>query len=57
MTRDYITEYSYGIAESLNLIAQAFGGSNNESLSKDSEIVAFFAAAEVAHNILQGSGY
>jgi hypothetical protein len=44
----YITEYSYGIAESLNLIAQAFGGSNNESLSKDSEIVEFFSSREVA---------
>jgi hypothetical protein len=49
MTRDYITEYSYGVAESFNLIApRLFGGSNNESLSKDSEIVEFLQQQEVA---------
>ena len=38
MTYDYITEYSYGIAESLNLIAPGlFGGSNNENLGVESE--------------------
>lgn len=38
MKYDYITEYSYGIAESLNLIApRLFGGSNSEQLSKESE--------------------
>jgi len=35
---DYITEYSYGIAESLNLLIPRFkGGSNSENLSTDSE--------------------
>src|SRR5690606_8028084 len=39
MSYDYITEYSYGIAESLNLIApRLFGGSNNEDLGVDSEM-------------------
>lgn len=48
MTRDYITEYSYGVAESFNLIApRLFGGSNNESLSKDSEMVEFLQQQQV----------
>ena len=42
MSYDYITEYSYGIAESLNLIApRLFGGSNNEDLGADSEMFQF----------------
>lgn len=42
MTRDYITEYSYGIAESLNLIApRLFGGSNNEKVGTDSSMFEF----------------
>jgi hypothetical protein len=42
MTKDYITEYSYGLAESFNLIApRLFGGSNNESLGKDSKMYEF----------------
>jgi hypothetical protein len=41
MTKDYITEYSYGLAESFNLIAPRFGGSNNESLGKDSKMYEF----------------
>ena len=42
MTRDYITEYSYGIAESFNLIApRLFGGSNHETLGKDSSMYEF----------------
>ena len=37
MEYDYITEYSYGIAESLNLIApRLFGGGNGEDLGTDS---------------------
>lgn len=49
MTYDYITEYSYGIAESLNLIApRLFGGSNNESIGKDSKIVQYLQTQEVA---------
>ncbi|MBR9855538.1 MAG: YfhO family protein [Algicola sp.] len=35
---DYITQYSYGIAESLNLfVPRLFGGSGNEDLGKDSK--------------------
>jgi len=42
MTRDYITEYSYGIAESFNLIApRLFGGSNNEKVGTDSSMFEF----------------
>ncbi len=42
LSHDYITEYSYGIAESFNLIApRLFGGSNSESLGKDSSMYAF----------------
>ena len=42
MTRDYITEYSYGIAESFNLIApRLFGGSNHEALGTDSKMYEF----------------
>lgn len=42
MSYDYITEYSYGIAESLNLIApRLFGGSNHESLGSDSNMYEF----------------
>jgi len=36
---DYITEYSYGIAETLNLFIPRFmGGSNSETLTRDSEM-------------------
>jgi hypothetical protein len=42
MTTDYITEYSYGIAESLNLIApRIFGGSSHENVGTDSRMYAF----------------
>ena len=42
LTHDYITEYSYGIAESFNLIApRLFGGSNSEALGKDSKMYEF----------------
>lgn len=42
MDYGYITEYSYGIAESFNLIApRLFGGSNNEKLTTDSEMYEF----------------
>ena len=42
MTTDYITEYSYGIAESLNLIApRIFGGSSHENVGSDSSMYAF----------------
>ncbi|OCB78495.1 YfhO family protein [Flavobacterium crassostreae] len=39
MTKDYITEYSYGVLESFNLIApRIFGGSNSEAVGKDSQM-------------------
>lgn len=42
LSKDYITEYSYGLAESLNLIVpRLFGGSNNEALGKDSKTYDF----------------
>jgi hypothetical protein len=42
LSHDYITEYSYGIAESLDLIApRLFGGSNNENLGTDSKMYEF----------------
>ena len=42
MSYEYITEYSYGKAESLNLIApRLFGGSNHEDLGTKSEMYDF----------------
>ena len=42
LSRDYITEYSYGISESFNLIApRLFGGSNSEKLGTDSKMYEF----------------
>jgi hypothetical protein len=42
LSREYITEYSYGIAESFNLIApRIFGGSNHENVGTDSRMYAF----------------
>ncbi len=42
LTKDYITEYSYGIMESFNLIApRLFGGSNSEAVGQDSEMYKF----------------
>src|SRR5690606_29489921 len=39
MSYEYITEYSYGKAESLNLIApRLFGGGNSEKLDENSEV-------------------
>lgn len=39
MSYEYITDYSYGITESLNLIApKLFGGSNSEDLDSNSEL-------------------
>lgn len=48
MTRDYITEYSYGITESFNLIVpRLFGGSNHEALGKDSSMYNFMISQGV----------
>ncbi|MDQ5928591.1 MAG: hypothetical protein QG594_365 [Bacteroidota bacterium] len=42
LTKDYITEYSYGVAESLNLvIPRLFGGSNSEKVGTDSNMYQF----------------
>ena len=42
MNYDYITEYSYGISESLNLIfPRLFGGGNSEKLPNDSNVYNF----------------
>lgn len=39
MSKEYITEYSYGITESFNLIApRLFGGSNSEAVGTDSNV-------------------
>ena len=48
LSHDYITEYSYGIAESFNLIApRLFGGSNHEALGKDSKMYDFMLSQGV----------
>lgn len=48
MTYEYITEYSYGIAESLNLIApKLFGGSSVEDLGEKSSMYQFVVAQNV----------
>lgn len=48
MSKDYITEYSYGIMESFNLIApRLFGGSNNEAVGKDSNMYEFMISQGV----------
>lgn len=42
LSREYITEYSYGIGESFNLIApRLFGGGNGEKLNEDSSVYNF----------------
>jgi hypothetical protein len=42
LSKDYITEYSYGILETFDLFIPRFmGGSNNENLGKDSHIYRF----------------
>ena len=48
LSREYITEYSYGIMESFNLIApRLFGGSNSEALGKDSAMFEFMVGQGV----------
>lgn len=42
LDKDYITQYSYGILESLNLfVPRLYGGSNSEDLGKDSKAYEF----------------
>jgi hypothetical protein len=48
MSNDYITEYSYGIVESLNLIApRIFGGSNSENVGTDGAMYEFILSQNV----------
>lgn len=48
MDYDYITEYSYGIAESLNLIVpRMYGGSNSEKLDSNSNMYEFMVSQGV----------
>lgn len=50
LSKNYITEYSYGIAESLNLIVpRLFGGSNNETLGESSNTYQFLIKNGVTH--------
>lgn len=59
MSYDYITEFSYGIAESFNLIApRIFGGSNGENLGTNSAMYEFALGqgipADQAKEIVKG---
>lgn len=48
MSYDYITEYSYGIAESFNLISpRIFGGSNSENVGTKSALYEFAISQQV----------
>jgi len=48
LSNEYITEYSYGIAESFNLIApRIFGGSNSENLGNQSRTYEFLISQGV----------
>lgn len=48
LSKEYITQYSYGISESLNLfVPRLFGGSGSENLGEDSKTYAYL----VDHNI------
>ncbi|PWA05837.1 YfhO family protein [Flavobacterium psychrotolerans] len=59
LSRDYITEYSYGIAESFNLLTpRLFGGSNNENIGTESKMYEFMVSQSVpedqAKNFVSG---
>jgi hypothetical protein len=59
MSNEYITEYSYGIGESFNLIApRLFGGGNSEKLDSNSATYNFVleqgASEEVATDFVKG---
>jgi hypothetical protein len=62
LSREYITEYSYGIAESFNLIApRLFGGGNSEKLNADSSVYKFMtqygASPEEAQQFTENYGF
>ena len=47
----YITQYSYGIVESLNLfVPRLFGGSNSENLGKESKAYEFLTGQGLPHS-------
>lgn len=49
LSKDYITEYSYGILESLNLYIPRFmGGGSSDSISEDSKLMDFIKSLEPA---------
>jgi len=55
MSYDYITEYSYGISESLNLFApRLFGGSNSEHLGSESKVYEFISSQGASPEEAQG---
>lgn len=61
LSRDYITEYSYGIFESFNLIApRLLGGGNSEKLNSDSSVYKFMtnygASPEEAQQFTENYG-
>lgn len=61
MDREYITEYSYGVSESLNLISpRLFGGGNSQKLTEDSHVYNFMlvygAQPEEAKEITESYG-
>jgi hypothetical protein len=48
MSNDYITEYSYGIAESFNVfVPRLFGGSNSENIGTDGAMYEFILSQNV----------
>jgi hypothetical protein len=48
MSHDYITEYSYGVAESFNLISpRIFGGSNGENIGTNTNMYEFLIGKSV----------
>ena len=50
LSRSYITEYSYGVAESLNLIApRLFGGGNGEELDEKSHLYEYLLGYGATH--------
>jgi hypothetical protein len=62
LSREYITEYSYGVAESFNLIApRLFGGGNSEKLNSDSSVYKFMtqygASPEEAQQFTESYGF
>lgn len=48
LTKEYITQWSYGITESLNLfVPRLFGGSNQEELGEDSKTFAYVIGKDI----------